>query len=218
MASLRDELRALPSVTGRAPRFDLDDAPAAPGPLLIDWLRIAVDAGVQEPHAATLSTVDADGAPDARVLLVKDVTGDGDVAVATGDDSAKGRQLAARPDCALSLHWPALARAVRIRGVARRADAAVSAADFLARPAESRAVALAGHQSDPMPPLEEQEAALAAARAELRAHPGLVAPLWTVWLVAPRSVEFWQGSPDRDHLRLRYDRAPDGWARGRLRP
>lgn len=111
MQTLRDELRAVPSIVGRAPDFDWTSAPDVPHEMFLQWLRYAIDAGVPEVHAATLSTVGEDDFPDARVLLVKDVTEDCGFKIATGDESAKGRQLLANPHCALTFCWSPLARA-----------------------------------------------------------------------------------------------------------
>ncbi|MGN6127130.1 MAG: pyridoxamine 5'-phosphate oxidase family protein, partial [Humibacter sp.] len=122
MSTLRDKLRALPSVVGVAPPFVLETAPTNPGELVVDWLLTAIDTGVPEPHAATLSTVDENGQPDARVLIVKNITEHGAFEVATSVSSPKARQLATNPRCALSFYWTPLARAIRIRGTAVRAD------------------------------------------------------------------------------------------------
>ncbi|MFG1928697.1 pyridoxal 5'-phosphate synthase [Cryptosporangium sp. NPDC048952] len=183
---------------------------------MLDWLRVAIAHYVPEPYAVTLSTIGADGCLDARVLVLKDVSDDAVCEIATGDRSAKGRQLAANPACALSVYWSPLARAVRLRGVAERASAATAAADFRARALEARVLALAGRQSAPLPGPAERDRLLADARQLLEAQPDLVDPGWTVWRVRPVSVEFWQGDPSRHHLRLRYDRTEVGWNRSCL--
>jgi pyridoxamine 5'-phosphate oxidase len=184
---LRELLRSTPTVTGWAPAFDPDQAPGDPAGLLLDWLRDAIAAGVPEPHAVTLSTFDATGAPDARVLILKDVAADGSLEIGTVAESAKAEQLAGDPRCALSVYWPARARAIRVRGAAIRMDDASAAADFAARSPEARALVEAQGQH------------------------------WTLWRIAPSSYEFWQGDPGRDHLRLRYEKGADGWSRRRLR-
>lgn len=86
MQTLRHELRALPSIVGQAPAFDWSSAPEQPRDQFLHWLRYALDAGVPEAHAATLSTIDDDGLPDARVLIVKDVTYDCGFKIATSDE------------------------------------------------------------------------------------------------------------------------------------
>lgn len=217
MQTLRDELRAVPSIVGHAPDFDWASAPDEPHELFVRWLRYAIENGVPEAHAATLSTVDVEGLPDARVLIVKDVTDDCGFKIATGDESAKGRQLLANPNCALTFYWSPLARAVRVRGVAQRAPAAESAEDFLARHPHARAIALAGQQSSIYSVDDGREEILAQATSSVGAHAGTVSPHWSVWTVVPNSVEFWQGDPSRNHQRLRYVRTGDTWERQRLR-
>ncbi|MBW1640191.1 pyridoxal 5'-phosphate synthase [Microbacterium resistens] len=216
MPSIRDRLRALPAIVGSPPPFDPASAPADPHPLFLDWLDAAITAGVPEPHAATLSTVDAAGSPDARVLTLKDVTADGSFEIASGGESAKGAQLTANPACALSFYWTPLARAVRIRGVAVTASPEESAADFRARAAGAKAIALLGRQGDVIRDDEDPAALIAASAARLEQDPATVSPEWTVWRIRPEWVEFWQGSPDRAHQRLRYRRDADAWIRERL--
>jgi pyridoxine/pyridoxamine 5'-phosphate oxidase len=120
----------------------------------------------------TLSTVDADGSPDARVLILKDVT-EGCWWFASSSESAKGRQLGASPAAALTFYWPAHARSVRIRGPVMAATATQSANDFGARGLGARAVALASKESQPARNREEIDEAVAAARSRLAGDPSL---------------------------------------------
>jgi len=145
-------LRSLPALTGVAPDLDgadldgayldgayLDSAePADPIRLVEGWLRHAVDAGVPEPHAVTLATVDDEGVPDARTLLLKDI-GERGFAVAGPRRSRKAAQLAVHPAAALSFWWQPLVRAIRIRGSVVEASPEESAADLAARSAAARA-------------------------------------------------------------------------------
>lgn len=216
VSALRDRLRSEPSITGTTPSFDPAAAPEDPVELFGEWLRTALAAGIPEPHALTLSTVDADGLPDARVLVLKDVTDDGAFEIATGRESAKGTQLSTNPNVALTFYWMPLARSVRIRGVATPASPEEAAADFRARNAEAKAIALAGRQSAPLTDLAERDRLVAEHLAALEAQPERAAPEWTLWRVQPVAVEFWQGDPTRNHLRLRYSRADGDWRRERL--
>ncbi|MEJ1088282.1 pyridoxamine 5'-phosphate oxidase family protein [Microbacterium sp. Mu-80] len=131
-------LRSLPSLTGTAPALDLHALPVDPETLFGEWLTDAVDRGVPEAHAMTLATVDADGMPDARTLILKEVGAHG-WAFAGHRDSAKGGQLRQNPAAALSFWWQPLMRAVRVRGRVVPASETESAADLAARSAAARA-------------------------------------------------------------------------------
>jgi len=218
MTSLRDRLRSVPTVAGHAPAWNPAESPDDPRQLFMQWLTSALDAEVPEPLATTLSTVDADGAPDARVLLLKDVSEDFELVFASGSESRKGVQLSGDPRCALTLYWSPLARAVRVRGVARRGSTEESSRDFLARHPEARAVALTELQSSAMTDADGHTRLIDEQRARIEAEPDLVSPTWTVWKVAPIQVEFWQAAPDRDHLRLRYTFDGSNWSHERLWP
>ncbi|UJP11108.1 pyridoxamine 5'-phosphate oxidase family protein [Microbacterium sp. KUDC0406] len=177
--SIRYLLRAVPALTGSAPPFDPRAVPDDPVTLFLTWFDEALAAGVVEPHAMTLSTVDAEGRPDARTLILKDVDRLG-WAFASPRSSAKGHQLAVHPSAALSFWWPSQVRAVRVRGPVLQGTEAESAADLAARSAAAR--------------------------------DGVTEGDWALWRVVPERIEFWQGSADRRHLRLVYERQGDGWS------
>jgi len=209
-------LRGWQSFPEQLPEFDPGHAPDTPEELFLGWLSEAGE-HVLAPHAVTLSTVDADGAPDARVVILKNVDQTG-WAVATSAESPKGQQLAANPRAALTFFWPGRGRQVRVRGPVAPAAPEVSAEDFLARPPASRAEAYVGHQSEVLSdPAKLTEAALAAAE-WVAENPDVAPETWTRYLIRPEAVEFWQASHDRQHVRLRYRRAAGGWVRERLWP
>jgi pyridoxamine 5'-phosphate oxidase len=218
MAGMRDELRTIPNLLGSAPPPEFDAPPARPQDLFIAWFRQAVEAGVPEPHDVVLSTVDADGMPDARVLVLKDLTEDGRFAFAGGARSAKGRQLTGRSAAALTFWWQPMARSVRVRGPVTRASAAEAAADDRERRPVARAVALLGRQSEVLDEPSAVEPAIAAARSRLEQEPGLAPDSWALWLLDPVQVEFWQAEQGRQHLRLQYALEGDGWRIRRLWP
>jgi pyridoxamine 5'-phosphate oxidase len=211
-AGLRALLRGLPVLAGAAPAFDPAAAPADPVTLFAQWLAQAVRRGVPEPHAMTVATVDQAGEPDARVLILKDIDAAG-WHFAVSSISPKGAELAARPAAALTFHWPELVRQVRVRGPVAADPPEVSAADFRARSAGSRAMALTRRQSQPLPSAaaldRELDHALDQARKELDADPDLVPDEWVSCAVRARTVEFWQGDPGRRHQRLRYEADPE---------
>lgn len=209
----RQVLRGLEALSGPLPRFNPTAAAETPEDQFLAWLREAIGAGVREPHAMTLSTVDDQGAPDARVLLLKDIDARG-WHFATSALSAKGRQLDANHAAALTFYWPLRGRLVRVRGPAAPLPAVVGAADFRERSPGARALALLEQQSCPLDSMAELESALADAVPPDDA----VAPSWTVYALAHATVEFWQGDPHRKHTRLVYRRGPRGWARSLLWP
>ncbi|MFI8961940.1 pyridoxal 5'-phosphate synthase [Streptomyces sp. NPDC053493] len=215
--SVRDWLRGIEVFARPLPGFATDRVPAEPTELFLDWLAGAVEAGVPDPHAMTLSTVDESGDPDARVLILKDVGPEG-FRFAAHAASPKGVQLAATPRAALTFYWAELGRQVRVRGAVRTEPAERSAADFLARGATARAEALLGRQSRYLTDPAARDRALRDGLARIEAEPGLVGPAWTLRTVVPDVVEFWQADAARAHTRLRYEREGAAWQRHRLWP
>jgi pyridoxamine 5'-phosphate oxidase len=209
-------LRGWPSFPAELPGFDPGTAPDSPEDLFLNWLTEAGE-HVLAPHAVTLSTVDEDGAPDARVVILKYV-GPGGWAVATSSESPKGHQLEENPRAALTFFWPGRGRQVRVRGTVTPAPREVSDEDFLARPPASRVEAFIGHQSEVLTDPAKLTEAAASAERWVEENPDAAPETWTRYLVVPTVVEFWQASHDRRHLRLRYRRENEGWTRERLWP
>jgi pyridoxamine 5'-phosphate oxidase len=199
----------------------LDAADLAPHPLrqLERWIADAVAAGVDEPNAMTLATVDADGRPDARIVLLRGV-GPDHVVWFTDRTSAKGAQLAGVPHAALVFHWQPLERQVRLRGPVVALDDAASDAYFASRPRGSRLSAWASRQSRPIASREAYEATVAEVEARFADVEDVPRPPdWGGYVLTPVEVEFWQGRRSRRHDRLRI--RPDGaggWAVERLQP
>ena len=216
---LKDQLRGLKSLAGPFDKFDADNAPSDPSRLFQDWLRDAIALEIPEAHAMTLSTVDTDGSPDARVLILKNVDADG-WHFASTKLSAKGRQIKARPIAAMTFYWQPLGRQIRLRGDVGEMSREVCEADFLARPVGSRASALLARQSDVLEKDDALETELAEQRDRLERDPSLVSPTWAVYAVKPNEIEFWQADEERRHTRLRYRRAAGdkGWMKERLWP
>jgi pyridoxamine 5'-phosphate oxidase len=212
----REMLRRLHALAGPFDK-NIDDSAVDPVPMFLDWLRAAIAAGQREPHAMTLSTVDADGFPDARVLILKDVDAGG-WSFATTRAGPKGLQIAGNSNVALTFYWPLLGRQVRIRGAAKDLGPTVGADDFRARSLDARAVALMERQSEALDRPDEVEDAFRLQRARLDADAALASGHWAAYVVTARDVEFWQGSEDRRHWRLKFTRAGAGWRKTRLWP
>jgi pyridoxamine 5'-phosphate oxidase len=182
------------------------------------WYAEAVEAGVQLPEAMTLATATPDGAPSARMVLLKGVDERGFVFY-TNYESRKGRELGENPRAALVFHWPQTPRRqVSATGRVERLPAEESAEYFRTRPFGSRIGAWASRQSEVIEGRIELESSFAELEAEHSdgevPHP----PWWGGYVLRPDTVEFWQNRPNRLHDRLRYRRESDGWVIERLSP
>ncbi|MGW2469480.1 pyridoxine/pyridoxamine 5'-phosphate oxidase [Streptomyces bauhiniae] len=197
--------------------FDPDTAPPTPLPLFTAWLREAARAGQPEPHTMSLATADAAGRPDVRIVMLHGADADG-WTFGTHSTSRKGRDLIANPYAALAFYWPALGRQVRVRGPVTAAPAEDAQADLQTRSTGALAAALTGRQSEDLDSLEELRRASEAAWSQADEHPTTPAPTWSLYRLHPRSVEFFQGDPDRRHVRLEYRRTEFGWERRLLWP
>ena len=171
--------------------------------LLRKWLADAEDAGVAEPNAMVVGTVDERGRPMTRSVLCKSVDESG-IAFFTNYDSAKGEQLAATPYASATFPWYLLGRQVHVRGPVTKVSAEATAAYWRNRPRGSQLGAWASHQSKPIASraaLLEQLVDVTQRFAALDAVP--VPPNWGGYLIAPEVVEFWQGRENRVHNRIR---------------
>ena len=185
--------------------------------LFVEWLDDARRHEANDPNAMTLSTVDAAGAPDSRIMLLKDIDDRG-FSFYSNRESAKGEQLDARPVAALLFHWKSLRRQVRVRGRVEPVGAAEVDAYFASRARESRIGAWASDQSRPLPDRETLEAAVAREAARFEGEDVTRPERWTGWRVVPDAVEFWRDRPFRLHDRLRFERDGQAWRRTRLWP
>ncbi len=201
-------------------RDTLDEGRAAANPH--DQFRAWLDAAVAtkdlvEPNAVTVATVDADGRPSARVVLLRGHDARGFVFF-TNYDSRKGRDLAVRPVAALLFFWPALERQIRIEGAVARLDDAESDAYFASRPRGHRVSAWASHQSAVIPDRAFVEARMEAEDARFADVEVPRPPYWGGYRVTPEIFEFWQGRRNRVHDRLSYRRDGERWRIERLSP
>jgi pyridoxamine 5'-phosphate oxidase len=188
-----------------------------PFKLFEDWLAQAKAKEPNDPNAMTLATVDANGLPDARMVLLKGVDGRGFVFY-TNTESDKGRELAGQAKAALLFHWKSLRRQVRVRGAVETVTAEEADAYFATRARESQIGAWASDQSREM----DGPLALEKRIAEYGLKFGLGKvprpPHWSGYRVIPETLEFWRDRPFRLHQRLQFVRVSGGWTRRRLFP
>jgi pyridoxamine 5'-phosphate oxidase len=207
-----------PGKTQRLTGVDFTEA-GEPLALFAAWMEEAKTSEPADANAMSLATVDADGLPNVRMVLLKGIDERGFVFY-TNLDSRKGRELAASPRAALLFHWKSLTRQVRVRGPVERVTDAEADAYFATRPRLSQIGAWASRQSAPLESrlAFEKAVALATAKHALGTVPR--PPFWSGFRIVPLIMEFWHDRPFRLHDRVEYRRAAVGetWSRTRLYP
>ena len=204
-----------------APRPETPEMVAEGDPMarFAAWLAEAERSEPNDPNAMALATVDADGMPDLRMVLLKDHGPDGFVFF-TNFESAKGVELLGQPRAALLFHWKSLRRQVRVRGPVSVVGEAEADAYFASRPRDSRIGAWASRQSRPLK--GRAELVKEVGRYALKYPIGEVPrpPYWSGFRITPVQIEFWRAGAFRLHDRLVYRRAAAGeaWTAGKLFP
>lgn len=194
------------------------DVAANPFEQFAAWLDDAVAAGLPEPNAMVLSTVDADGRPGGRHVLLKELDAAGFVFY-TNLGSRKAAALGANPVASVCFGWYAMARQVVAAGPVEGVDAATTNDYWAVRPRESQLGAWASEQSRPVASREALHEQLGRVTERFPADQPVPRPdFWGGYRVVPDIIEFWQGQPGRMHDRLQYSRADGNWLVTRLQP
>ncbi len=180
------------------------------------WFDQAQHAELPEPNAMTVASVDANGKPSARVVLIKEVTQDGFVFF-TNYESRKGQALTANPHAALLFFWPELERQIRIEGSVTKLSAEESDAYFHSRPLDSRIGAWASPQSQVITSRTQLVTKAAEYALKFALNPPRP-PHWGGFRVKHEVLEFWQGRPSRLHDRIQYVLEDGQWKIQRLAP
>jgi pyridoxamine 5'-phosphate oxidase len=181
------------------------------------WIQEAIDGELTEPNAAVLATVDGQGQPSTRVVLVKGVDARG-FSFFTNYESRKGHELAENPRAALTFPWLEMERQVCITGKVSKLPREESEAYFKTRPRGSRLGAWASKQSEIITDRSILETRLVELDQKYSNEEIPTPPTWGGYVLAPEAVEFWQGRPSRLHDRLVYTRQGDAWKIHRLSP
>jgi pyridoxamine 5'-phosphate oxidase len=197
------------------------DFTAADEPLRLfgQWLEDATKGEPSDPNAMAVATVDSDGMPDVRMVLLKGFDDRGAVFYTTMD-SQQGRELDANPRAALLFHWKSLRRQVRLRGAVERVSDAEADAYHATRSRLSQIGAWASKQSSPLESRLAFEKAIALYTAKFAIGPVPRPPNWSGYRVVPMSIEFWEDRPFRLHDRVEFRREQLGgaWRKTRLYP
>jgi pyridoxamine 5'-phosphate oxidase len=196
--------------------FTAADEPFA---LFEAWLNEAIKSEPNDPNAMALSTVDADGLPDVRMVLMKGFDTEGFVFY-SHIASQKGRELAANPKAALLFHWKSLRRQVRIRGNVTPVSEAEADAYFATRPKQAQIGAWASKQSQELESRFAFEQAIAKVAAKHMIGEVPRPPGWSGWRITPSRIEFWHDRPFRlhDRIEFRRDAAGQPWSKARMYP
>ncbi|WP_439475406.1 pyridoxamine 5'-phosphate oxidase [Algoriphagus formosus] len=197
--------------------LDISDVNDSPFEQFHQWLREAISAEVLEVNAMTLSTLHADGYPNGRVVLLKEL--DYGFVFFSNYQSEKGQELENHPKASLTFFWPELERQVRIMGTVEKISESQSDEYFLSRPRGSQIGAWASPQSHKINSREVLEERLKEMQLRFEEEKLVRPPHWGGYRVLPHKIEFWQGRPSRLHDRILYEKNEAGaWTISRLAP
>ena len=192
---------------------DLDN----PLELLSRWMQDAIDGGVTEPNAMNIATVDSNGNPRNRMVLLKYLEGD-DIGFFTNLKSDKSLEILAHTMVSATIWWPEMERQVRIEGIATQMDRVLVDDYHSSRPRKSRVAAWASDQSRPLKSREELEERFDQYDSMFDGDNVPLPPFWGGYTIRADKIEYWEGRPSRMHERVSLCRGDDGWDMTRLYP
>jgi len=185
--------------------------------LLSNWVQEAIDAGITEPNAMNIATVDSNGNPRNRMVLLKYLEGD-NIGFFTNLESYKSVEIRGHSMISATIWWPEMERQVRIEGVATLMDRGLAEEYHSSRPRKSRIAAWASDQSRPLPSREELKQRYEKYELEFGDGEIPLPPFWGGYTIRADKVEYWEGRPNRMHDRVVLTRTDDGWDTERLYP
>jgi pyridoxamine 5'-phosphate oxidase len=200
-------------------KFELNEETVNNDPILqlTTWLNDAIENQKADPTAMVLSTIDREGNPESRVVLLKELKAEG-LIFFTNYDSKKGQQITINPHVSVVFFWPELERQVRIKGKAEKISEADSESYFLSRPLDSQLGTWASPQSQVIESRQVLDNNYAHFKQHFENQKIAKPPHWGGFLIRPVYFEFWQGRSNRLHDRLEYVPAEDSWQIRRLAP
>lgn len=200
-------------------KFELTEEKISKSPLdqMNIWLNEAISGKVKEPSAMVLSTIDLDGNPESRIVLLKELTTDG-LIFYTNYHSKKGQQIDANSHVAANFFWPELERQVRIKGTVLKISEEISEEYFQSRPIESQLGAWASPQSRVIGNRRILDENFIHYQRYFQNHEMKKPPHWGGYLIRPEYFEFWQGRSNRLHDRIEFIPSDNKWIIQRLAP
>lgn len=196
--------------------LDISDVNINPISQFESWFEEALIAEVLEVNAMTVSTLGLDGAPNARIVLLKGV--DKGFVFFTNYKSEKGQELETHNSASLTFFWPELERQIRIRGIVQKVNSEESDNYFFSRPLGSQIGAWASPQSQKIASRADINARQLEIEKQFAYKPMIRPPHWGGYRLMPSTIEFWQGRPSRLHDRIRYELHEGKWTISRLAP
>lgn len=216
LASVNQRIKQIKRQNGQGELTE-SQSKANPFEQFIAWFNDVLDAGIYDPSAMVLATVDHNNQPDTRVVLLKELE-ENRFIFFTNYQSKKAKDLSAHPFVAVNFYWPSLVRQVRIRGLVEKVDQAKSAKYFATRPREAQLGVYASHQSSMIPSRETLDEKYKVYAEKFNTQDIPCPDYWGGYALTPVEYEFFQGRKWRSHDRIFYFLQNNQWQKTRLSP